>query len=54
VSPETQSLTIAAMAERASALLLGRAGDYGLDVSTRVPSPGKSSSRLARTCDDGA
>jgi hypothetical protein len=33
------SLTIAALAERASALLLRRAGDYGLTVAPRVPPP---------------
>jgi choline dehydrogenase-like flavoprotein len=36
------SLTIAALAERASALLLRRAGDYGLTVASRVPPPGRS------------
>src|SRR5438552_10792071 len=34
------SLTIAALAERASALLLQRAGDFGLTVQPRVPRPG--------------
>jgi choline dehydrogenase-like flavoprotein len=34
------SLTIAPLAERASALLLQRAA-YGLAVARRVPSPGK-------------
>jgi choline dehydrogenase-like flavoprotein len=33
------SLTIAALAERAAALLLRRAGDYGVDVAPRVPPP---------------
>jgi choline dehydrogenase-like flavoprotein len=34
------SLTIAALAERASALLLQRAGSYGLAIRSRVPPPG--------------
>jgi hypothetical protein len=35
-----------ALAERASAILLARASEYGLDLATRVPPPGKSSRRL--------
>jgi choline dehydrogenase-like flavoprotein len=44
------SLTIAALAERASALLLERAPDYGVAVARRVPPPGKSDGIRARRC----
>ncbi len=44
------SLTIAALAERASALLLRRAGDYGLAVVPRVPPPGRTDPIRRRRC----
>jgi choline dehydrogenase-like flavoprotein len=44
------SLTIAALAERASALLLRRAEAYGLAVARRVPPPGKSDAIRRRRC----
>jgi choline dehydrogenase-like flavoprotein len=44
------SLTIAALAERASALLLKRAALYGLNVRTRVRPPGKTPASRARRC----
>jgi choline dehydrogenase-like flavoprotein len=44
------SLTIAALAERASAMLLQRAGEYGVTVARRVPPPGESDRIRARRC----
>ena len=44
------SLTIAALAERASAMLLRRAGGYGLEVRRHVPPPGKSERARRRQC----
>src|SRR6185369_12865285 len=44
------SLTIAALAERASALLLQRAGEYGVTVARTVPPPGESDRVRARRC----
>jgi choline dehydrogenase-like flavoprotein len=35
------SLTIAALAERASAMLLARGSEYGLTLRRRVPPPGR-------------
>jgi len=46
------SLTIAAMAERASALLLERAHEYGVEVVTRIPPPGRSESVRERRCEE--
>jgi hypothetical protein len=44
------SLTIAALAERASALLLQRADAYGLGVARRVSPPGKTDALRRRRC----
>jgi choline dehydrogenase-like flavoprotein len=44
------SLTVAALAERASALLLRRAGDFGVSVRPRVPPPGRSDPLRQRRC----
>jgi hypothetical protein len=44
------SLTIAALAERASALLLRRAGQYGLDIRSHVPLPGRTEAVRQRRC----
>jgi len=44
------SLTIAALAERASTLLLRRAGDYGLSLRAQVPPPGRSDPVRRRRC----
>ncbi len=44
------SLTIAALAERASELLLARAGTYGVAVVPRVAIPGKTDSQRLRRC----
>ena len=44
------SLTIAALAERASAMLLARAADYGVAVARRVPPPGESEPVRLRRC----
>jgi choline dehydrogenase-like flavoprotein len=44
------SLTIAALAERASAFLLRSAPSYGVNVTTRVPPPGKTPGSRARRC----
>ena len=44
------SLTIAALAERASALLLRRAADYGLKVAARVPPPGRTDASRRLRC----
>jgi len=48
------SLTIAAMAERASAMLLERAHEYGVAVATRIPPPGKNARHWERRCEDPA
>ena len=44
------SLTIAALAERASALLLRRAGQYGLDIRSHVPLPGRTEAARQKRC----
>ncbi len=44
------SLTIAALAERASALLLRRAADYGLTLVAHVPPPGRTDPIRRRRC----
>jgi enediyne biosynthesis protein E9 len=44
------SLTIAALAERAAALLLTRAPEYGVAVARKVPPPGRRASSLAGRC----
>lgn len=44
------SLTIAALAERASALLLRRAAEYGVSVASRVSPPGRSDAVRRRRC----
>ena len=44
------SLTIAALAERASSLLLRRAGEFGLGVRPRVPPPGTTDAMRRRRC----
>jgi len=44
------SLTIAALAERASSLLLRRAGEFGLSVRPRVPPPGTTDAMRRRRC----
>ncbi|HEY3188162.1 MAG TPA: GMC family oxidoreductase, partial [Solirubrobacteraceae bacterium] len=44
------SLTIAALAERASALLLRRAGEYDLALRTHVPLPGRTDAARRRRC----
>ena len=48
------SLTIAALAERASAFLLLRAAEYGVNVATRVPLPGRTASSRASRCEHPA
>jgi len=44
------SLTIAALAERASALLLRRAGAYGVTVARHVAPPGRTAAQRLRRC----
>jgi len=44
------SLTIAALAERASALLLRRDGEFGLTLRTRVPPPGRTDPVRRQRC----
>jgi len=44
------SLTIAALAERASALLLRRAAEFGLPARTHVPPPGTTDALRRRRC----
>ncbi len=44
------SLTIAALAERASALLLRRGSELGLALRPRVPPPGRTDAVRRRRC----
>ena len=44
------SLTVAALAERASALLLRRAAEFGVSVRPRVPPPGRSDPARRQRC----
>ncbi len=44
------SLTIAALAERASALLLPRGDEFGLTLRPRVPPPGRTDAQRRRRC----
>ena len=44
------SLTIAALAERASSLLLRRAGEFGLPVRPQAPPPGTTDAMRRRRC----
>ena len=46
------SLTIAALAERAAALLVERAHEFGVDVVRNVPPPGRTASIRERRCED--
>ena len=48
------SLTIAALAERASAFLLLRAAEYGVNVATSVRLPGRTASSRASRCEHPA
>lgn len=44
------SLTIAALAERASSMLLARAAEYGVAIARRVSPPGTPGPRRGRSC----